>query len=89
MVWAFGMGCGRDRSGSGDARAALFLPNARGDRCPLTGSSQEGVTATDLTLRITELLRKEKVVGKFVEFFGEGAADFNCRRSRDDRQHGA
>lgn len=40
----------------------------------LEGSLQEGVTATDLTLRITELLRQEKVVGKFVEFFGEGAA---------------
>ncbi len=40
----------------------------------LTGSLTKGVTATDLTLRITELLRKEKVVGKFVEFFGEGAA---------------
>lgn len=40
----------------------------------LSGSLQEGVTATDLTLRITELLRKEKVVDKFVEFFGEGAA---------------
>ena len=40
----------------------------------LEGSLQESVTATDLTLRITELLRKEKVVGKFVEFFGEGAA---------------
>lgn len=40
----------------------------------LSGQLQKGVTATDLTLRITELLRKEKVVGKFVEFFGEGAA---------------
>ncbi len=40
----------------------------------LEGSLQQGVTATDLTLRITEMLRKEKVVGKFVEFFGEGAA---------------
>lgn len=40
----------------------------------LTGSLREGVTATDLTLRVTELLRKENVVGKFVEFFGEGAA---------------
>jgi aconitate hydratase len=40
----------------------------------LEGSLQAGVTATDLTLRITELLRNEKVVGKFVEFFGEGAA---------------
>ncbi len=40
----------------------------------LTGALCEGVTATDLTLRVTELLRKEKVVGKFVEFYGEGAA---------------
>ncbi len=40
----------------------------------IEGSLQEGVTATDLTLRITEMLRQEKVVGKFVEFFGEGAA---------------
>ncbi|MBY0528781.1 MAG: aconitate hydratase [Rhabdochlamydiaceae bacterium] len=40
----------------------------------LEGKLQKGVTATDLTLRITELLRKEKVVGKFVEFFGEGAS---------------
>lgn len=40
----------------------------------LEGELQEGVTATDLTLRITELLRKENVVGKFVEFFGSGAA---------------
>lgn len=43
----------------------------------LTGKLQEGVTATDLTLRVTELLRKEKVVGKFVEFYGEGAAALN------------
>lgn len=40
----------------------------------LFGKLGEGVTATDLTLRITELLRKENVVGKFVEFFGEGTA---------------
>ena len=40
----------------------------------LTGRLREGVTATDLTLRITQLLREHKVVGKFVEFFGEGAA---------------
>lgn len=40
----------------------------------LSGKLEERVTATDLTLRITELLRREKVVGKFVEFFGEGAA---------------
>ena len=38
----------------------------------LKGQLREGVTATDLVLRVTEMLRKEKVVGKFVEFFGEG-----------------
>ncbi len=40
----------------------------------LTGRLPEGVTATDLVLTITEMLRREKVVGKFVEFFGDGAA---------------
>ncbi|HEY6005926.1 MAG TPA: aconitate hydratase [Anaeromyxobacter sp.] len=40
----------------------------------MTGALREGVTATDLVLRVTEVLRKQKVVGKFVEFFGEGAA---------------
>ncbi|MCW5967356.1 MAG: aconitate hydratase AcnA [Blastocatellales bacterium] len=39
----------------------------------LTGKLREGVTATDLVLRITEMLRKAKVVGKFVEFHGSGA----------------
>ncbi len=40
----------------------------------LQGQLREGVTATDLVLTITERLRQEKVVGKFVEFFGAGAA---------------
>jgi aconitate hydratase len=40
----------------------------------LTGQLREGVTATDLVLTVTEMLRKEKVVGKFVEFCGEGTA---------------
>ncbi len=40
----------------------------------LTGQLREGVTATDLVLTITELLRSANVVGKFVEFFGEGTA---------------
>ncbi|WP_263768490.1 aconitate hydratase AcnA [Propionivibrio soli] len=39
----------------------------------LTGRLNEGVTATDLVLTVTEILRREKVVGTFVEFFGEGA----------------
>ncbi|MHB1214675.1 MAG: aconitate hydratase AcnA [Thiobacillus sp.] len=40
----------------------------------LTGHAKPGVTATDVVLTITEMLRRAKVVGKFVEFFGEGAA---------------
>src|SRR5262252_4628016 len=40
----------------------------------MTGKLREGVTATDLVLHITEMLRAQKVVGKFVEFYGEGAA---------------
>ena len=40
----------------------------------LGGRLKEGVTATDLVLHITQLLRAQKVVGKFVEFYGEGAA---------------
>lgn len=43
----------------------------------LTGALREGVTATDLVLTITEMLRREKVVGKFVEFFGEGTASLS------------
>ncbi|MFZ5723380.1 MAG: aconitate hydratase [Pseudomonadota bacterium] len=40
----------------------------------MKGKLREGVTATDLVLAVTEMLRREKVVGKFVEFFGDGAA---------------
>ncbi|MEW6313376.1 MAG: aconitate hydratase AcnA [Pseudomonadota bacterium] len=40
----------------------------------LKGRLREGCTATDLVLTVTEMLRRAKVVGKFVEFFGEGAA---------------
>ena len=44
----------------------------------LTGELPQGATATDLVLRVTELLRKANVVGKFVEYFGEGAAALNA-----------
>ncbi|HXS02308.1 MAG TPA: aconitate hydratase [Pyrinomonadaceae bacterium] len=43
----------------------------------LSGSLREGVTATDLVLRVTEMMRKAKVVGKFVEFHGDGAASLS------------
>jgi aconitate hydratase len=43
----------------------------------LKGKLREGVTATDLVLTVTELLRQHKVVGKFVEYFGEGTASLS------------
>lgn len=43
----------------------------------MTGSLASGVTATDLALRVTEMLREENVVGKFVEFHGEGARELS------------
>ncbi|MCA3216222.1 MAG: aconitate hydratase AcnA, partial [Burkholderiales bacterium] len=43
----------------------------------LKGKLREGVTATDLVLTVTEMLRKAKVVGKFVEFFGAGTASLS------------
>lgn len=48
----------------------MLAPDVVGMR--LTGSLHPGVTATDMTLRIVELLREHGVVGKFVEFFGSG-----------------
>jgi aconitate hydratase len=43
----------------------------------MTGALEDGVTATDLVLRVTEMMRAAKVVGKFVEFHGEGAASLS------------
>jgi aconitate hydratase len=50
----------------------MLLPEVVG--MELTGKLSPGATATDLVLTVTELLRKEKVVGKFVEFFGSGVS---------------
>ncbi len=53
-------------------RASMMrLPDIVGVR--LTGRRQPGITATDIVLALTEFLRKERVVGAWVEFFGEGA----------------
>ena len=49
---------------------SMLIPQVLGFR--LTGALPRGATATDLVLTITEVLRKHGVVGKFVEFFGEG-----------------
>ena len=50
----------------------MLIPNVIGFK--LTGALKEGTTATDLVLTVTEMLREKGVVGKFVEFFGDGLA---------------
>ena len=55
----------------------------------MTGRLSEGVTATDLALHCTEILRSARVVGKFVEFHGEGAASLPASGQGHDREHGA
>ncbi len=52
---------------------AMLIPDVIGFR--LTGKTAEGVTATDVVLTVTQMLRKKGVVGKFVEFYGPGLDD--------------
>jgi aconitate hydratase len=52
---------------------SMLIPEVIG--CKLTGKLREGVTATDLVLTITQILRQKGVVGKFVEFYGNGLAE--------------
>lgn len=57
-------------------RASMMrLPDIVGVK--LTGKRQSGITATDIVLALTEFLRKERVVGAYVEFFGDGAASLS------------
>ncbi|MCH4243894.1 aconitate hydratase AcnA [Acinetobacter gerneri] len=52
---------------------SMLIPEVIGFK--LTGKLKEGITATDLVLTITQMLRQKGVVGKFVEFYGDGLAD--------------
>ena len=52
---------------------SMLIPRVVGFK--LTGEIQPGVTATDVVLTVTEMLRKHGVVGKFVEFYGAGVAE--------------
>ena len=52
---------------------SMLIPEVVGFK--LTGKLREGITATDLVLTVTQMLRQKGVVGKFVEFFGDGLAD--------------
>ena len=71
--------------------SAMLTPDVVGVH--MSGSLREGVTGTDLVLRVTELLRAAKVVGKFVEFHGEGArtlpAPMRCTIANMAPEYGA
>jgi aconitate hydratase len=71
-IVAWGVGGIEAEAGMLDQPVYFLTPDVVGVH--MTGTLREGVTATDLALHVTEMLRKAKVVGKFVEYFGEGAA---------------
>ncbi len=64
---------------------SMLIPRVVGFK--LTGELPAGATATDLVLTITEMLRKHGVVGKFVEFYGEGVSADAAGQPRHHRQH--
>ena len=64
---------------------SMLIPRVVGFK--LTGALPDGATATDLVLTITEMLRKHGVVGKFVEFYGDGRRRGPAGEPRHDRQH--
>ena len=83
-----GWGVRRHRGRGGDARPGALDARAAGRRLPARRAScPEGATATDLVLTVTEILRRTGVVGKFVEYFGDGVPVAAAGRPRDAREH--
>ena len=72
-VLGWGVGGIQAEAGMLGQPISLLLPEVVGFQ--FTGQLREGITATDLVLTVTQMLRQHGVVGKFVEFFGEGLAD--------------
>ncbi|UTR10726.1 aconitate hydratase AcnA [Evansella sp. LMS18] len=70
-----GWGVGGIEAEAGMLKQPSYFPVPEVMGCKLTGQLPEGATATDLALKVTQVLREKKVVGKFVEFFGNGLAD--------------
>ncbi len=72
-----GWGVGGLEGGAGalGESVAMLVPEVIG--CRLTGKLRPGVTSTDLVLTVTQMLRKHKVVDKFVEYFGPGVAELS------------
>ncbi|MBF6842175.1 aconitase family protein, partial [Acinetobacter baumannii] len=69
-----GWGVGGIEAEAGMLGQPSYIPAPEVIGVRLKNALPEGATATDLALRVTELLRKKGVVGKFVEFFGEGVS---------------
>jgi aconitate hydratase len=67
-----GLGRGRHRGRGGHARPAVVDADPAGGRLQADRQAARGATATDLVLTVTQMLRKLGVVGKFVEFYGDG-----------------
>ena len=84
------LGRRRHRSRGVHARPADLHAAAAGGRLQAARHScREGCTATDLVLTVTQMLRKKGVVGKFVEFYGDGLSALSLADRATDRQHGA
>src|SRR5215216_351074 len=75
-VVAWGVGGIEAEAGMLGQPVYFLMPDVVGVH--LSGKLEEGVTATDLVLTVTEMLRKAKVVGKFVEYHGDGAASLSA-----------
>src|SRR5260221_11792788 len=71
-IGVVGWGVGGIEAEAGMLGQPVYFLTPDGVGVNLPGRAREGVTATDIVLTVTEMLRKAKVVGKFVEFFGEG-----------------
>ncbi len=84
-VLAWGVGVIEAESALLGQPVSMLIPRVVGFK--LRGELPDGVTATDLVLTITEMLRKEKVVGKFVEFYGPGVSAGAAGQPGHDRQH--
>jgi len=74
-VLGWGVGGIEAEAGMLGQPSSMLIPEVIGFK--LTNSLRAGITATDLVLTITQMLRKKGVVGKFVEFFGSGVANLS------------
>ena len=83
------LGCGRTRRRHRRARRAvsMLIPEVVG--CRLTGKPRAGVTSTDIVLTITQIMRRHKLIGTFVEYVRTGSRCAGAARPFDDLEHDA